>query len=104
MPVKRYTADELHGNMYYTLPDDAEFVAASDYDALLARDNIRTFAEQEARIAELERERDELKRRLTKITYKLGNSTIPAEDSGWRKWYQKMYATIIAIAEGRDNG
>lgn len=34
--TRRYTADELHGDLYYALPDGAEFVAASDYDDLLA--------------------------------------------------------------------
>jgi len=28
--MKRYTADELHGNLYYMLPDDAEFYSRAD--------------------------------------------------------------------------
>lgn len=30
MSIKRYTADELHGDLYYTLPDDAEFYSRAD--------------------------------------------------------------------------
>lgn len=30
MNMKRYTADELHGDLYYTLPDDAVFYSRAD--------------------------------------------------------------------------
>lgn len=32
--VTKYSADAIHGDLYYTLQDDAEFVLASDYAAL----------------------------------------------------------------------
>ena len=40
--VKRYTAEQLHGDVFYTLPDGTEFVATSDHDAIEAeRDALR---------------------------------------------------------------
>lgn len=30
MNIKRYTADELHGDLYYTLPDDAVYYSRAD--------------------------------------------------------------------------
>jgi len=46
--VRRYTAEQLHGDFFYTLPDKTEFVAASDHAAL-------------------ESERDELRRKLDAV-------------------------------------
>ena len=82
--VTRYTAKQIADDVAAGMDPDVELVSATDYDAMFA-------------------ERDELKRRLNSITYKLGNSPIPDSDA-WRKWYQRIYATIISIAEGRDNG
>ena len=91
--VDRYTAEELHGDTYYTLPDGAEYVLASEYAAL-------------------EAEMDELKRRLDAIKAHVGFAA-EAEccceyDSNEDRIVHCAWCVdagnIIAIAEGRDNG
>lgn len=75
---------------------------------LLDRDNIKTFAEQEVRIAELQR-------RLEKVVASLDPGPEPNYNwpenqrqctVSWAEWSRKRNAHVsaAAIAEGRDNG
>jgi len=101
--VKKYTADEIRGDIYYTLPDDAEFVCATDYAAL-------------------EAERDALARRINPdgapvdvAALCLEIDTVTDERDEWRRRTYRIVGhieeadsidlhAVIAIAEGRDNG
>ena len=80
MEAPRYRAKEIEDGLYSGMDPDVELVAAQYYDQMKA-------------------ERDELQRRLDVVVGKV-NETVPLED----ECSCILPLTILAIAEGRDNG